>query len=275
MRKFYLLGIIMFLFLCTVPSNAGTPDASAIIEKVKMKSDALPVSKQLTIIVKKGELITGQMVARTARKKFPDGRRFLMVILEPQSLKGLSYLLNDLDNNKYEQWIYLPYIDRVRKISESSAYESFLSTDFTYADIYLVNTKNETFKFLGEEDIGGMKTYKIESVSKEPSYYYSRIINWITKDTYTIIRRDYYSPNKSLWKRQLFENMTVMNGMIVPLRIRMIDFQHNTSTELIFNEIDSDIELPDEIFVPEQPKHSLECPVWQKVCYPAANKNKQ
>ena len=75
-------------------------------------------------------------------------------------------------------------------------------------------TKNETFKFLGEEDIGGMKTYKIESVSKEPSYYYSRIINWITKDTYTIIRRDYYSPNKSLWKRQLFENMTVMNGMM-------------------------------------------------------------
>ncbi|MBU3946869.1 MAG: outer membrane lipoprotein-sorting protein [Proteobacteria bacterium] len=275
MKKICFLWIIMFLILSAMPSNAETPDVSAIIEKIKIKSDALPISKKVTIIVKKGERITGQMVARTARKKFTDGRRFLLVLLEPNSLKGLSYLLRDLDDRKYEQWIYLPYIDRVRKISEASTYESFLSTDFTYADLFLITTKNESFKYLGEEEIGGMKAYKIESVSKEPNYFYSRIINWVAKDSFLIIRRDYYSPNQSLWKRQLFENMIVINGAVVPLRIRMLDFQHDTSTELIFTEIDSDIELPDEIFVPEQLKYSLDCPVWQKVCYPTANKNKQ
>ncbi|MFH2045427.1 MAG: outer membrane lipoprotein-sorting protein [Pseudomonadota bacterium] len=274
MKKICLFGIIMFLMFATAPLYAETPDAAAIIKEMNNNADTYPISKKLTIIVKNGEQITGQMVAGTARKKFPDGRKFLLVLLEPQSLKGLSYLLNDLHDHPAKQWIYLPYIERVRKIDETSTYESFLSTDFTYADLSLISSKNEKFKYLGEEEIGGMKAYKIESISKEPNYYYSRIINWITKDSFLLIRRDYYSPNNILWKRQLSENLTLINGVLTPLRIRMINFQNNTSTELIVNELDPDIELPDEIFVPEQLKYSLKCPVWQKVCYPTYKMDK-
>lgn len=274
MKKVFLFGIIMFLMFATAPLYAETPDATAIINEVNKNAEANPISKKLTIIVKNGEQITGQMVAGTARKKFPDGRKFLLVLLEPQSLKGLSYLLIDLHDQPSKQWIYLPYIDRVRKIGETNTYESFLSTDFTFADLSLISNKTEKFKYLGEEEIGGMKTYKIESTSKEPNYYYSRIINWITQDSFLLIRRDYYSPNNILWKRQLYENLTLINGTLTPLRIRMINFKNNTSTELIVNEIYPDIELPDEIFVPEQLKYSLKCPVWQKVCYPTNKTDK-
>jgi hypothetical protein len=260
--------------LVAIPSYAEIPDAATIIKNMNNNTDAHPISKKLTIIVKNGEQITGQMVAGTARKKLSDGRRFLLVLLEPQSLKGLSYLLHDSYDNPTEQWIYLPYIDRVRKIDETSYYESFLSTDFTFADLSLISSRNEKFKYLGEEEIGGMKAYKIESTSKEPNYYYSRIINWITKDTFLLVRRDYYSPNNILWKKQLFENLTLINGVLMPLRIRMINIQNNTSTELIVNELDPDTELPDEIFVPEQLKYSLKCPVWQKVCYPTEKSDK-
>ncbi|MGB5159331.1 outer membrane lipoprotein-sorting protein [Desulfobacterium sp. N47] len=149
-----------------------------------------------------------------------------------------------------------------------SNYENFLSTDFTFADLVLIDTQNETYSYMGEEDIAGIKSYKIESLSKTPNYYYSRVINWIAKDTFQILRRDYYSPNNSLWKRQTYENLTVVNGLLIPLRIRVTDLQHKTSTELNISEVDANITLPNEIFVPEQLKYSLKCPVWQKVCYP-------
>ncbi|MBU3946868.1 MAG: outer membrane lipoprotein-sorting protein [Proteobacteria bacterium] len=268
MKKVYSFLIIIFILLASIPSNAEQPDVNAIIKKVKSAWDARPVSFKVTIIVKDGERITGEMVAGAAHKSFPDGRRLLIVILEPESLKGLAYLLNNLDTKLSEQWMYLPYIDRVRKIDGMSNYENFLSTDFTFADLALLDIQNDNYKYLGEEEVGGIKAYKIESTSKIPNYYYSKIITWIAKDSSQILRRDYYSPNNSLWKRQLYENLTLVNGLLIPLRIRVMDLQHKTSTELNISEIDADITLPNEIFVPEQLKYSLKCPVWQKVCYP-------
>ncbi|MGB5159332.1 hypothetical protein [Desulfobacterium sp. N47] len=53
------------------------------------------------------------MIAGAAYKSFPDGRRLLIVVLEPESLKGVSYLLSNSDTKPAEQWMYLPYIDRV------------------------------------------------------------------------------------------------------------------------------------------------------------------
>ncbi|MBU1056358.1 MAG: outer membrane lipoprotein-sorting protein [Proteobacteria bacterium] len=268
MKKVYLLLVVMLILLVSAPLNAETPDVNAIIEKVKKSWDVRPVSFKTTIIVKDGERVTGEMVAGAAHKRFPDGRRLLIVILEPESMKGVSYLLNGYDTKQSEQWMYFPYLDRVRKIDGASNYESFLSTDFTYADLSLIDSQSEEFKYIGEGEINGIKAYKIESISKSSNYYYSKIIYWIAKDTLQILSRDYYSPNNSLWKRKLYENYTVINGLTIPLRIRVKDLQHNTSTELNISELDADITLPDEIFVPTQLKYSLKCPVWQKVCYP-------
>lgn len=267
MKKVYLFLAFMFMFLISAPSNAETPDVTTIMKKMRSTWDARPVSFKVTIVVKDGDRITGEMIAGAAHKSFPNGRKLLVVILEPQSLKGVSYLLNNPDNQPPQQWMYFPYLDRVRKLDGMSNYESFLSTDFTYSDLALIDTQKHTFKYLGEEEIGGIKAYKIESLSKDTNYFYSRIINWISKDTFQILRRDFYSPNNSLWKKELFENLTVVNGVLIPLRVRMLDLQHKTSTELNISEVDANIALPDDIFVPEQLKYSLKCPVWQKVCY--------
>lgn len=267
MKKVYLFLAFMFMFLISAPSNAETPDVTTIMKKMRSSWDTRPISFKVTIVVKDGDRITGEMIAGAAHKSFPNGRKLLVVILEPQSLKGVSYLLNNPDNQPPQQWMYFPYLDRVRKLDGMSNYESFLSTDFTYSDLALIDTQKHTFKYLGEEEIGGIKAYKIESLSKDTNYFYSRIINWISKDTFQILRRDFYSPNNSLWKKELFENLTVVNGVLIPLRVRMLDLQHKTSTELNISEVDANIALPDDIFVPEQLKYSLKCPVWQKVCY--------
>jgi hypothetical protein len=271
MKKVCLFLIIVLMLSVSAPLNAEPPDVNTIIKKVKSSWDIRPVSFKVNIIVKDGERITGEMVAGAAHKSYPGGRKLLIVILEPESMKGVSYLLNSSDTKASEQWMYFPYLDRVRKIDGASNYESFLSTDFTYSDLALIDSQSEKFNYIGEEEINGIKAYKIESISKSANYYYSKIIYFIAKDTLQVIRRDYYSPNNSLWKRKLYENYAVINGLTIPLRIRVKDLQHNTSTELNISEVDADITLADDIFVPEQLKYSLKCPVWQKVCYPQDN----
>lgn len=50
--------------------------------------------------------------------------------------------------------------------------------------------------------------------------------------------------------------------------IRMLGLLDNNSTELKMSEVNTEFQLlTDEMFIPEQLSHSLECPVWEKVCY--------
>jgi hypothetical protein len=268
MRRLYFFPMITFFILAASSLNAETMEANAIIDKMKKALHGNSISEKVTIIIKDREQRTGQMVAGRAQKTFPDGNRSVLVLLEPEGLKGLAFLFHERNDQTIDQWLYAPHSGRVRKFIGFNVYECFLHTDFTYADLTFEDQKC-AHKLLGEEDLDGIKTYKIETITQKPNCCYSRIINWIAKDTFLPLRRDYYDLNNTLWKRQLFENVTTINTIPLPLKIRMLDLKRKSSTEFHISEVDFNIEIPDKIFVPEQLKYSLECPIWQKVCYPA------
>ena len=268
-QLFYCVFVISLVF-SAASSKAEPPDAKCIMEKMKNVLESYSTSQKVNIIIKNRDEQTGQLVAGSARKILPDGNRSLIVLLEPKNLKGLAYLFRELKDQSIDQWTYPPYLGRVRKISNVNAYESFLNTDFTYADLRFIDSKSNV-KLLEEVDLDGSPTYKMEIIPQEKSHYYSRSIMWISKDTFLPLRRDYYDMNKTLWKRQLFEQITYINGVPIPFRVRMLDLKAKTSTEFNIIEINSGVELPDAMFVPEQLKFSLKCPVWEKVCYPPQN----
>ncbi|UCF84228.1 MAG: outer membrane lipoprotein-sorting protein, partial [Desulfobacteraceae bacterium] len=56
---------------------------------------------------------------------------------------------------------------------------------------------------LGEEECGGLKAFKVESIPQN-QWLYSRIINWICKDTLLPIERHFYDVRGNLWKKQAF-----------------------------------------------------------------------
>lgn len=267
MRKLYFFIFVMFLVLPSASIKAETLDALSIINKAKNVYESRSVSQKVTITTKEGEKITGQMVAGEAYKHLPDGSRLLLVLLEPEGIKGVAYLFQEQDDHTIDQWVYIPFVGRVRKISGGSAYESFLGTDFSYADLGSWDLR-DTYKLLGEQEIQGAKAYKIESVPWTKNFYYSRTIIWIAKDSFLPLRRDYYDLNNSLWKQQLFETITVINKKPTPLLIRMVDLKGNTSTELSISEVNPNIEVANEMFIPEQLEYALKCPAWEKVCYP-------
>lgn len=66
-----------------------------------------------------------------------DGRiRALLRISKPRDLDGASYLMREAtEGRKDEIFLYLPAIQRVRKISGASIDSSLLGTDFSYNDM--------------------------------------------------------------------------------------------------------------------------------------------
>jgi len=261
MKKICSLGLIISFVLMVVPANAGTPDITTIIKKMEEALRVVPYgTRKMAITIKDGDLVTKQWVVRYADKVFPDGKRELLVLIEPKDLHGTAHLFWTKDDYSLVEWVYFTITRRVRKLSVEMLYDSFMGTDFTYADIGDKDPSG-THRFLNEEMLAGRKAYKIESVPNE-KWYYSRIISWISTDTYLPIQRDYYDSRGRHWKTKLFENVVMINNKPLPFQIRMLDRQRNHSTVLTMNPVSYELnDIPDEVFDPEQLPQVIFSPV--------------
>jgi hypothetical protein len=150
---------------------------------------------------------------------------------------------------------------RIRQLVGVDAYEHFLGTDFTYADLGFVRLHPQ-YRLLGEENHGGKETYKIEeSVPKERAYY-SRVVTWVDKGTLLPVQRDYYDVAGVLWKTETFE-VTTIDGVPTPIRIVMKDLQGKTSTEQQISNVRYDVDIPDAIFDPMKLPVAANSSLWQ------------
>jgi hypothetical protein len=252
MKKLCVMALMMTFMIVPIPALAEALDIEAIINNVeKAIDDGISGSRKVTFTVKDGEQITGGWVARGAHKKFNGETRSLMVIVEPKSLKGTGYVFWRENSKTISQWVYYPATRRVRRLSRLTIYESFLGTDFTYAD-FGFQAPGGTYRLLGEETYAGAKALKIENIPRE-TWYYSKIVSWISADTFLPIKHDYYDSTGSLWKTKLIENIVIVNNVPMPFRVRMIDVQRNRSTEIIISDVCYDVEyLSKEDFDPEK-----------------------
>jgi outer membrane lipoprotein-sorting protein len=286
--RFALLTVLVSVLATATPVIAGPPDAATIAQRMKaaleperssirtlvlaMSSAAVPAAdltaNQKKVIEELGQgqaATTGsttEWAARQARKKLPDGNRILTVILAPDEVKGVAFLIWERKDKPDEQWLYLPAVRRVRKLTPVSAYESFLGTDFTFADLGFVNLRARKFSLLGEETVAGTPAYKIQETLAGPAFYYSRIVTWVAKDSTLPLRRDYYDPANQLWKTELYQDVAVIDGTPTVMRIRMQDKFSDTSTELRVSKVRYDAVIPDDLFDPQKLPQVSKHPLW-------------
>lgn len=216
--------------------------------KAALETDHPSTSTVVMVIRSQGETV--EWTGRQVRKKLGNGKRMLTVLLKPADVKGIALLIWERRQERADkQWIYLPYLRRVREMLPVGAFESFLGTDCTVADLGFVDLRHRTFSLLGEEKLGNVQTYKVQEVLKDPRYY-SRIVTWVATDGMLPVRRDYYDMGNALWKTELYDDVKTINGVPSPLRIRMEDKQTGNSTELRVRNLHYDVHLPDELFDP-------------------------
>jgi len=252
--------VMVFIFMAA-PLKASPPDVTTIIKKTEKAITAWRSgTRKLVVTVKDGSQVTRELVARNAYKEFPDGKRGLLVILEPKTLRGSAHLFWKRADKTTAEWVYSPGIQRVRSLSGLTAYDSFLGTDFTYADLGIKDPVG-THRLLGEEVHTGTNAYKIETIPQE-RWYYSRIISWIAVNTFLPIQRDYYDANGRHWKTKLFEHVVTIDNIPKPLRVRMLDLQRNHSTEVSISDFCYDVEsLSKETLAPERLSQAVFSPV--------------
>jgi hypothetical protein len=255
------------------------PDTDNLLRRTKEAIEPKgPSLRRIDLSVKNRSAYTGgheavEKTAGLAVKDFPDGKRMLLVMLEPDDVRGMAFLIQERKDQTDVMWVYLPSIRRVREIKGIDQYERFLGTDFTYADLGFIKLHEQT-RLLGQEERNGREVYKIREKMPEELLYYSKVITWVSADSMLPIERDYYDPAGGLMKREMFKDASIVDGVPTAFRIVMKDVEQGTSTELNTSQVDYDVTLPDKLFDPNQLPRVGTHGIW-KACLSGSAKEKR
>ncbi len=122
-----------------------------------------------------------------------DGDKSLMVFDEPRDVKGTALLTHAHKKEADDQWLYLPALKRVKRISSSNKSGSFMGSEFSYEDLSTPEVEKFTYRYLRDEPCGDLTCTVCERfpVDKKASGY-SRQVVWQDKDALRIWKVEYY-----------------------------------------------------------------------------------
>ena len=171
-------------------------------------------------------------------KDLGDTEKSIMFFLSPADVKNTSFMNWSYDSDKADdQWIYLPALKKVKRISSDSKSDYFMGSDFTYDDLGDRKLDADVHKLLKEETLNGHACYVVESRSKDEDYMYSKTITWIRKDNFVGMKKEFYDEDEELLKVLTIKKVEKISGFWVISHSEMKNVQKNHKTTIQLSNI--------------------------------------
>jgi outer membrane lipoprotein-sorting protein len=129
-----------------------------------------------------------------------DGDKSHTIFNEPADVKGTALLTFSHKVDDDDQWLYLPALKRVKRITSSNKSGSFMGSEFAFEDIGSQEVEKYTYKFLREETCEGQTCLVMERYPVSKYSGYTRQVVWLDKAEYRLHRIDFYDRKGSLLK---------------------------------------------------------------------------
>ncbi len=166
-----------------------------------------------------------------------DGDKSLSIFDTPKDVKGTAFLTYSHKVGDDDQWLYLPALKRVKRISSRNKSGSFMGSEFSYEDIASQEVEKYTYKWLRDEQLDDLDCFVVERypVDKKNSGY-SRQISWIDKKEYRALKVEYYDRKNSHLKTLVAKNFTqYIDKFWRPANMHMVNHQNGKSTDLLWS----------------------------------------
>ncbi len=105
-----------------------------------------------------------------------------------------------------DQWLYLPALKRVKRISSRNKSGPFMGSEFAYEDLTSFEVEKYSYKYISDEAVNDQESFKVEQYPTDKNSGYTRRIAWIDKAEYRIQRVEFYDRKNSLLKTLTFDD---------------------------------------------------------------------
>ncbi len=235
MKVKIVVACLMALLLCQ-PVYALTG------REIMDKSDALlqpdtAKSKILMLIHKGGKVIEKEFMLQM--KKFDnDEDKALISFIRPTKIKLLTHSHKGRDD---DQWLRLSS-GKVKRIVSSGRDKPFVNSHFYYEDLTSIDIDDYAYKLLGEEKAVKVDCYKVEGVKQVGEIVYDKVVFYVRKSDYFVVRVDFYKKGKFL---KFLENYKIkeIDGILTPYKLKMELANGKGKTELILKGLKYNIDI--------------------------------
>ena len=179
-----------------------------------------------------------------------DGDKSLLLFDTPRDVKGTAFLSYSHRTGDDEQWLYLPALKRVKRISSRNKSGSFMGSEFSYEDIASQEVEKYTYTWLRDESYDGKECFVSERfpVDKKNSGY-SRQVSWMDKEEYRPLKVEYYDRKNDLLKTLTITGYRQYLGRFWRAgEMYMVNHQSGKSTILYWSEYQFRVGLTDNDF---------------------------
>lgn len=251
------LSLLAALLAPSLATAVEWPNGDEIARRINARDEGAAVARDLTMEMTDRHGKTRTRKTRGYRKYYGDEKRTVIFYLSPSNVKNTAFLTWDYPeaHKDDDQWLYLPAMRKVRRISASDRGDYFLGTDLTYEDMKLetrVSIGDYKRTTLGEDEVEGHHCYLLQSfpVDQETARElgYGRVEQWVDSEIWMVRRAKFWDPKGNLLKTAHIRDISRVQGIWTQHRIEVENHKTGHRTLFLFSAVDYRQGIDDGLF---------------------------
>lgn len=216
------------------------PSAPLILAEAFQRRYEVDLSLDIELVMRDREGAERRRLFRAASKLIDGRMHSIGRITWPEHLRGMTILTIEAKSRRgHDSFVYMPTLDKVRRVSTAQRSDSFLGSDVTYEDLERRYADDFVPQQLRDVELGGERAWEIRA---RPTYSpnYERIAFVIAQADRAILETRYYKWNDEEPYRVLEAPRAAMlsgDTYSIPTYLKITNFRGGTTTEVTFRNL--------------------------------------
>jgi hypothetical protein len=167
----------------------------------------------------------------------------------PPDVAGTALLSHSRILEPDDQWLYLPALKRVKRISSVNKSGPFVGSEFAFEDLTALELGKFDYRHLGEEPCGERRCDVVERVPRYEHSGYSRQKAWIDGEVFQVRKVEYYDRKDTLLKTLTLSGYRrYEEGWWRAHRLSMVNHVTGKETDLVYSDYEFGLGLGEDDF---------------------------
>lgn len=199
MKKTLLSAAISAVLLLSMPTTAETVKEKGFA--IAAKSDRLDkgfgtsIAKlEMKLTNAAGKSTTRTLEIKTKEKPNEDvGDKSVTLFFTPPDVEGTALLSHAKILESDDQWLYLPEIARVKRISSSNKSGPFVGSEFAFEDLTAAELGKYDYSYIESKEVDGMMMDVLEQTPRYERSGYTKLVAYYDQDIHQLRKIEFYN----------------------------------------------------------------------------------
>ena len=253
-----IVPVLMLALAAAFVSSANASSSDTEGFDIAARSDRSDVGfgdseVQLRMVLRNAAGQESSRSLRISTLEKPDesvGDKSLVVFNTPRDIEGTALLSHARILDPDDQWLYLPALKRVKRISSSNKSGPFVGSEFAFEDFTAIELNKFDYRFIRSEQCGDFQCDVLERLPRYENSGYTKQIAWVDQTDFQIRKVEFYDRRGDLLKvLELQDYRLYDNGVWRAHKLVMVNVQTKKQTDFIYGDFEFGAGLSDKEFV--------------------------